>query len=136
MSYQKVFILGNVGKDAEVRRLDGGTVVASFSIATTESFKDKNGNRQERTEWHTIKCFNKTAEFAEKFVKKGTSLFIEGKIRTDEYTDRSGNKKYSTYILADSVQFAGSKTENKSGSKSENTSQGNYNNAEASDMPY
>lgn len=111
MSYQKVFILGNAGKDAEVRHLDGGSVVATFSIATSESYKDRNGTRQERTEWHSIKCFGKTAEFAEKFVKKGTSLFIEGKIRSGEYTDRSGNKKFSIDIIADTVQFAGAKKE-------------------------
>lgn len=126
MSFQKVFILGNAGKDAEVRHLDGGTVVASFSVATSESFKDKSGNRQEKTEWHNIKCFGKTAEFAEKYIKKGTSLFIEGKIRTGEYTDRNGNKKYTTNIVADSIQFAGSKAEAK---------QGNNNSAD-NDMPY
>ena len=121
-------ILGNAGKDAEVRHLDGGTVVASFSVATAESFKDKSGNRQERTEWHNIKCFGKTAEFAEKYIKKGTSLFIEGKIRTSEYTDRSGNKKYTTDIVADTIQFAGGAPKN--GERREN------NNADDGDMPY
>lgn len=136
MSYQKVLILGNAGKDAEVRHLDGGTVVASFSVATAESFKDKSGNRQERTEWHSIKCFGKTAEFAEKYIKKGTSLFIEGKIRTDEYTDKSGNKKFATYILADTIQFAGSKNESDGGQRGSYNNGNNNNNVPDNDCPY
>ena len=109
MSFQQVFILGNAGKDAEARHLDGGNAVASFTIATSESFKDRSGNRTEKTEWHNVKCFGKVAEFAEKFVKRGSAFFVVGRIRSERYTDRSGNEKTAFYILADTVQFAGTK---------------------------
>ena len=109
MSYQQVLLLGNAGKDAEARHLDGGSVGASFTIATSETFKDRNGNRAEKTEWHNVKCFGKTAEFAEKFVRKGSAFFVTGKIHYDTYTDRNGNQKNATYIVADTIQFAGAK---------------------------
>ena len=109
MSYQQVILLGNAGKDAEARHLDGGIVAASFTVATSETYKDKNGNRQERTEWHNIKCFGKLGEFAEKFVRKGSAFFVTGKIHYDTYTDRNGNQRSATYIVADTIQFAGAK---------------------------
>ena len=109
MSYQKVFILGNVGRDPEVRHLQGGGgyVTATFSVATSEGYKDKDGNRQTRTEWHNIVVWGKQAEFAEKYVRSGASVFIEGKIRTLEYTDKNGSKRSVTEIVADTIQFAG-----------------------------
>ena len=113
MSYQQVLLLGNAGKDAEVRHLDGGSTVAAFTIATSEVYKDKDGNRTEKTEWHSVKCFGKVAEFAEKFVKQGSAFFVIGRIRTESYTGKDGSTKYVTYILADTVQFAGAKKEKK-----------------------
>ena len=101
--------MGNAGKDAEARHLDGGNVVASFTIATSEVYKDRSGNRTERTEWHNVKCFGKIAEFAEKFVRKGSAFFVCGRIKTEEYTTKDGARKAMSWIVADSVQFAGTK---------------------------
>ncbi len=112
MSFNKVFILGNAGRDPEVRHLEGGAAVANFTVATSEVFRDRNGNRQERTEWHNIVCWRQLAEFAEKYVKKGTQVFIEGKIRTRDYTDQSGQKRYVTEIFADNLQLLGRKADN------------------------
>lgn len=112
MSFNKVFILGNAGRDPEVRHLEGGAAVANFTVATSEVFRDRNGNRQERTEWHNIVCWRQLAEFAEKYVKKGTQVFIEGKIRTRDYTDQSGQKRYVTEIFADNLQLVGRKSDN------------------------
>lgn len=112
MSFQQVFILGNVGKEPEVRHLDGGKVAASLSIATSETYKDSNGNRQEKTEWHNVVAWGNLANFIEKHVKKGASLFLVGKIRTRSY-ESNGQKKYVTEIVAESIQFAGSKPADK-----------------------
>ena len=95
-SVNKVILIGNLGKDPEVRHLEGGVAVARFPIATSETFKDKNGERQERTEWHNIVLWRGLAEVAEKYLKKGQSVFIEGKIRTSNYQDKDGNQRYST----------------------------------------
>ncbi|WP_018479905.1 single-stranded DNA-binding protein [Pontibacter roseus] len=102
-SVNKVILIGNLGKDPEVRHLEGGVAVARFPIATSETFKDKNGERQERTEWHNIVLWRGLAEVAEKFLKKGQSVFIEGKIRTSSYQDKEGNQRYSTEIVADNM---------------------------------
>ncbi len=107
MSFNKVIILGNAGRDPEVRHLEGGGVVANFTVATSERFKDRVGNIQERTEWHTIVCWRQLAEFAEKYIRKGSQVFIEGKIRTRDYTDQSGQKRYVTEIFADTLQLTG-----------------------------
>lgn len=105
----KVILVGNVGKDPEVRYLDNGTAVASFPLATSENYKDKEGNRQSRTEWHNIVLWRGLAEVAEKYVKKGNPLYIEGKIRSRSYDDKDGVKKYFTEIYADQMQMLGSK---------------------------
>lgn len=110
MSYQQVIILGNAGKDAEVRHLDGGKVAATITIATSENFTDRNGNKTERTEWHTISAWGSQAQFAEKYVKKGTALLVVGKLRTRSF-ESGGVKKYVTEIVADTIQFAGAKKE-------------------------
>lgn len=108
----KVILVGNVGKDPEVRYLDNGTAVASFPLATSENYKDKEGNRQSRTEWHNIVLWRGLAEVAEKYVKKGNPLYIEGKIRSRSYDDKDGVKKYFTEIYADQMQMLGSKPSN------------------------
>ncbi|PKV62510.1 single-stranded DNA-binding protein [Pontibacter ramchanderi] len=102
-SVNKVILIGNLGKDPEVRHLEGGVAVARFPIATSETFKDKNGERQERTEWHNIVLWRGLAEVAEKYLRKGQSVFIEGKIRTNSYQDKEGVQRYSTEIVADNM---------------------------------
>jgi len=128
MSFNKVLILGNAGKDPEIRHLEGGAAVANFTVATTEVFRDRSGNRQERTEWHSIVCWRQLAEFAERFVKKGTQVFIEGKIRTREYTDQNGQRRFVTEIVADTLQLTGRKPEGQGGAQPQGgyQSQGSY----------
>jgi single-strand DNA-binding protein len=106
-SVNKVILIGNLGKDPEVRHLEGGVAVARFPIATSESFKDKSGQRQERTEWHTIVLWRGLAEVAEKYLRKGQSVYIEGKLRTNNYQDKDGIQRYSTEIVADSMTMLG-----------------------------
>ena len=109
MSLNKVLLIGNVGKDPEVRHLENGSMVARFSLATTERFKDKNGEFQEQTEWHNIVCWRSLAERIEKYVKKGSQLFIEGKIRTGSWEDKTGQIRYTVEIIADNIQILGKK---------------------------
>lgn len=111
MSLNKVMLIGNVGKDPEVRHLESGAVTASFTIATTEKYRDKSGEQKEQTEWHNIVCWRNLAEIAEKYVKKGSQLFVEGKIRSRSYTDRDGNTRYITEIVADTFKLLGRKTD-------------------------
>lgn len=102
-SVNKVILIGNLGKDPEVRHLEGGVAVARFPLATSESYKDKSGQRVEKTEWHNIVLWRGLAEVAEKYLRKGQSVFIEGKIRTTQYQDKEGNQRYSTEIVADNM---------------------------------
>ena len=118
MSLNKVMLIGNVGKDPEIRYLDGGgqnnpnAKVANFTLATSERYRDRNGNPQERTEWHNIVAWRNSADIAEKYVKKGTQLYIEGRLRTRDWTDQSGNKRYTTEVYVDSMQLLGRKSDN------------------------
>ena len=115
MSLNKAMLIGNVGKDPEVRYLDGSNgqaKVATFTLATTERYKDRNGETRENTEWHNIVAWRSTADVVERFVKKGTQVYIEGRIRTRSWDDQSGNKRYTTEIMADSLQLLGKKTDN------------------------
>ena len=113
MSLNKVLLIGNAGRDPEVRHLESGVVTATFSLATTEKFRDRtSGEMKEQTEWHNIVCWRNLAEIAEKYVKKGTQLFIEGRIRTRSYNDKDGNTKYTTEIVADNMQLLGRKADN------------------------
>ena len=112
MSVNKVILVGNVGRDPEVRYLDGGqqgqqTKVATFTLATSERYKDRNGELRENTEWHNIVAWRQPADVCERFVKKGTQLYIEGKLRTRSYTDASGVKKYTTEVVVDTLQLLG-----------------------------
>ncbi len=106
----KVILIGHVGKDPEVRYLEGGVAVARFSIATTESYKNKEGNKIDQTEWHNITAWRQLAETIEKYVKKGQLLYIEGKIRT-RTVGEGENRKYYTDIIADQMQMLGGKRE-------------------------
>ncbi len=101
----KVVLLGNVGKDPEVRHLENGTAVATFSLATSETFKDREGNRQTRTEWHNIVLWRGLAEIAERYVKKGHMLYIEGKITNRSYDGQDGNKRYITEIVGNEMKM-------------------------------
>jgi single-strand DNA-binding protein len=103
-SINKVTLLGNVGKDPEIRSTPSGVMVASFSIATSDRQKDAQGNWQDKTEWHNLKAFNRTAEIVRDYVKKGAKLYIEGKITTNSWDDKeSGQKRYKTEILVNEL---------------------------------
>jgi len=99
----KVILLGNLGKDPEIRSLENGASVAKFPLATSETYKNRNGERVETTEWHNVVMWRGLAEIAEKYLKKGSKVYIEGKIRTRSYDDKDGNKKYITEIEADNM---------------------------------
>ena len=105
----KVILVGNLGKDPEVKYLDSGVAVANFSLATSESYKNKEGERVNQTEWHNIVLWRGLAEVAEKWLKKGSSVYIEGKIKTRKWEDKDGNTRYNTEILADNMTMLGSK---------------------------
>jgi single-strand DNA-binding protein len=109
----KVILVGRVGKDPEVKYLEGGVPVAKFSLATSESYKGKDGNKVENTEWHNIVLWRGLAEVTEKYVRKGNLLYIEGKIKTRTYGEE-GNKKYFTEIVADNMTMLGSKNDGSS----------------------
>lgn len=106
-----MILVGNLGKDPEVRYLEGGTAVANFSLATTETYKDRTGRKVEQTEWHNIVVWRGLAEIAEKYLKKGMQVYIEGKIRTRSYDDKEGHKKYITEIVADNMTMLGGRRE-------------------------
>ncbi len=101
----KVLLIGNLGADPEVKTLPSGDKVANIRLATTESYKNKNGERIEETEWHRVEFWGGLAGVVEQYVKKGDSLYVEGRIRTEKYTDSSGVDKYSTRIRATSMQM-------------------------------
>jgi len=104
----KALLLGHVGKDPEIRSTTGGTIVASFSLATSDRQKDSQGNWADKTEWHNLVAFNRTAEIVRDYVKKGTQIFIEGKIQTRSWDDKeSGQKKYRTEILINELSLLG-----------------------------
>jgi single-strand DNA-binding protein len=114
MSVNKVILVGNVGKDPEVRYLDNDVAVANFPLATTErGYTARNGQEiPERTEWHNIVAWRGLAKIAESYIKKGTQIFIEGKIRTRSYDDKDGIKRYMTEVFADNLQLLGRKSDN------------------------
>lgn len=108
----KVILLGNLGKDPEVRHLDTGVSVANFSLATTESYTNKQGDRVNQTEWHNVVLWRGLADIAEKYLKKGNSVYVEGKISTRKWEDKEGNTRYSTDIIADKMTMLGTKQGN------------------------
>jgi single-strand DNA-binding protein len=103
----KVILIGNLGKDPEVRSIENGAKVASFSLATNEVFKGKDGNKVEQTEWHNIVVWRGLAELAEKYLKKGSQIYLEGRIKTRSWDDKEGNKRYITEIVGDTMNFLG-----------------------------
>lgn len=113
MSLNKVMLIGNLGRDPEVRHLESGTVTATFTLATSERYRDRNtGESKEQTEWHNIVCWRQLAEFSENYLRKGTQVYIEGKIRSRSYNDQNGTTRYITEIVADSIQLLGRKSDN------------------------
>lgn len=115
MSVNKVILVGNAGRDAEVRYIDNGAAVATFTLATSESYTAKNGEKVTTTEWHNIVVWRGLAEFAGKYIKKGQQLYIEGRIRNRSYDDKDGIKRYVSEILADSIQLLGRKDQSNPG---------------------
>lgn len=107
MSVNKVILVGNVGKDPETRYLDENTAVCKFPMATSEVYRNREGEKITQTEWHNIVLWRGLAQVAEKYVKKGSQLFIEGRIRTRSYDDKDGNKRYITEIVGDNMQMLG-----------------------------
>lgn len=106
----KVILIGNLGADPEVRAMPNGNYVANLRLATTESWKDRNsGDTQERTEWHRVVVFGRTAEIAQQYLRKGSKVFIEGSIRTKKWQDQSGQDRYSTEVVADNMQMLDSR---------------------------
>ena len=113
-SLNKVLLIGNVGRDPEVRYLDQGsaqggqsTKVATFTLATTDRYRDRSGELRENTEWHNLVLWRQLADLAEKFIRKGSQIYVEGRIRTRSYNDQQGQKKFMTEIVADNVQLLG-----------------------------
>ena len=109
-SVNKAIILGNLGRDPELRHTPGGKAVATLRIATNEVWTDQSGERQERTEWHTVVVWGRQAENCNQYLKKGRSVYIEGRLSTRKWQDKDGKDRYSTVIVADRVQFIGGGT--------------------------
>jgi len=109
MSINKVILVGNAGRDPEIRHLDSGVAVATFTLATSETYTAKNGDRVTSTEWHNIVLWRGLAEVAEKYVRKGKQLYIEGRIRSRSYEDKDGQKRYMTEIYGDVMKLLGNR---------------------------
>jgi single-strand DNA-binding protein len=110
MSVNKVILLGRLGQDPELKYTPGGSAVCNFSLATTESWTDKGGQKQEKTEWHRIVVWGKLAELCNQYLAKGRQAFLEGRLQTRSWDDKDGQKRYTTEILASTVQFIGGPT--------------------------
>ena len=115
MTLNKVMLIGNVGKDPEPRHLENGVMFVTIAVATTERYKDRNGEVKEQTEWHNVVCWRGLAEVVEKYVRKGTQVYIEGKLRSRSWEDQNGQKRYITEIVADSLRLLGRKPEQSAG---------------------
>ncbi len=126
-SVNKVILLGNVGKDPEIRSTPGGTMVANFTLATSDRQKDAQGNWQDRTEWHNLVAFSRTAEIIRDYVKKGTKLYVEGKIQTRSWDDKeSGQKRYRTEIIVNDLSLLSGRDEGSSSGYSRGSSSSSY----------
>ena len=106
-SVNKVIVLGNLGRDPELRHTSGGKAVATLSVATNEQWTDQSGERQERTEWHRVVVWGRQAESCAQYLAKGRSVFVEGRLQTNKWQDRDGNDRYTTEIVGDRIQFLG-----------------------------
>jgi single-strand DNA-binding protein len=108
-SVNKVIIIGNLGRDPETRYMPEGGAITNISVATTETWKDKNGEKQEKTEWHRVAFFGKLAEIAGEYLKKGSQVYVEGRLQTRKWQDKDGADKYTTEIVANAMQMLGSR---------------------------
>jgi single-strand DNA-binding protein len=126
MSVNKVILVGNLGNDPELRYTPSGTAVATFSLATTERYKDRDGNPQKKTEWHNIVAWRQLAEICGKYLHKGKQIYVEGKIQNRSYDDRDGNKRYISEVVINEMQMLGSRDDNQQGGggQSQNYNQG------------
>jgi len=111
MALNKVMLIGNVGKDPEPRHLENGTMFVTIAVATTERYKDRNGEVKEQTEWHNVVCWRNIAEIVEKYVRKGTQIYVEGKLRSRNWEDQNGQKRYITEVVADTLRLLGRRPE-------------------------
>ncbi len=137
MSLNKVMLIGNVGKDPDVRYLEsnpnnpgGNAKVASFPLATSERYRDRNGELRENTEWHNIVAWRNSADVAEKFIRKGSQIYIEGRLRTRQWTDQTGNKRYTTEVVVDNLQLLGKRPDGQ-----DTPAQGGYQGGYAAQQP-
>ena len=108
-SINKVMLIGNLGKDPEMKYMTSGDAIANLTLATTENWKDKAGEKQEKTEWHRVSMFGRLAEIAGEYLKKGASIYIEGKLQTRKWQDKEGNDRYTTEIVANEMKMLGGK---------------------------
>lgn len=122
MSVNLAILVGNVGQNPDIKVFDGGTKKATFSLATSEKYKDRNGEVHENTEWHNIVCWRATADVVERFVKKGTQVYIQGKITTRSWEDQNGQKRYTTEIEVANLQLLGGRQD----SQNQGQNQGSY----------
>ncbi len=109
-SVNKVILVGNLGRDPEVRYTPDNSAVTNISLATTDTWKDKSGEKQERTEWHRVAFFGKLAEIAGEYLKKGSQVYVEGRLQTRKWQDKEGQDRYTTEIVADRMQMLGSRS--------------------------
>ena len=112
MALNKVLLIGNVGKDPEIRHLQGGASVATITLATSERYTDRNGESRELTEWHTVIAWRQLADLAENYIRKGSQIYVEGRIRSRSWDDQNGQKRYVTEIQADAIQLLGRRGDN------------------------
>jgi single-strand DNA-binding protein len=136
MSFNKVILVGNVGKDPEIRRFENNTK-ASFSLATSETYTPKGGDKVTQTEWHNIVAWRRLADLAENYIRKGSQILVEGKLRYRSYDDRDGNKRYIVEVEADVIQLLGRKPDNQNqqstGQDNQNNTGSYHNQSQASD---
>lgn len=134
MSFNKVILVGNVGKDPEIRRFENN-IKASFSLATSETYTPKGGDKVTQTEWHNIVAWRRLAELAENYIRKGTQVLIEGKLRYRSYDDRDGNKKYIVEVEAEAIQLLGRKPDGQNQSSQGQSAQGGTGSYSAPSQP-
>lgn len=135
MSVNKVILVGNVGVDPEIRYLEGGAAVTTVRLATSETYKNKNGERITQTEWHNVVMWRGLAEIVEKYVKKGSQLYVEGRLRTRSWDDKEGNKRYTTEVVADTMKMLSRKGDEYA-QNADNQSDETPSVAEADDLPF
>ena len=109
-SVNKVILVGNLGRDPEVRYMPDGGAITNVSIATTDTWKDKDGSKQEKTEWHRVVFFSRLAEIAGEYLKKGSQIYIEGRLQTRKWQDKDGQEKYTTEVIAEKMQMLGGRS--------------------------